>query len=190
MSFFFALNQVFVTGPTVYFQDDCTDTNGTNWSSHTPNVGSSPTYGTGVVTIQSNKAQRQSGSPQPIFDYGHADYTKTLSLNRGTSTFVGAIVRYSNANNYWLFFYSSGTNVLTLYEVNGGTQTSRATGSVTLSASTAYNASITCTGNSISMTINGVTVSYASASFNNTATKGGIYQMGAGTEVDTILVTS
>lgn len=172
--------------PTHYatlLSDTFTDTNGTALASHTMTVGSGWTADSGSYQVQSNQAAAQTtGGVHNIAsaDAGQADATATLNVVVPGSNFfsAGLSCRVTNGTNLWevrLQSDSAGANTrVNITEHNAGTQTERVSTTIAFSGTVALQ--VVLSGSTITAYINGVLqATYASASFNQTATRFGIY---------------
>jgi len=134
------------SGPLV--QDTFTDTNGTLLTAHTPDVdtvgGGWVSWGNGgSIDIQSNKASTIGGGSNPNFgshyiDAGAADVDITSTYAVDASNDLGILVRYQDANNFWLLNLSGFSDALQISERNSGSWYGRASKSVTVTAGQAY----------------------------------------------------
>lgn len=88
------------------------------------------------------------------------------------------VVRASDVNNFWAATLNSNTNYWKVWEVNAGVWTERiSVGPITVNSGTEYTVSVHCNGNTIAIGVESELVgpaTYASATFNNTATNHGI----------------
>lgn len=186
--------------PVLLVHDSFTDANGTALPSHTMDLGSGWTRfkGTGgnQMTIQSNKCQSFTDAATEYAyqaESGVADATIEASM-----VFGGAdnfhlnmlIFRYVDASNYWACRIA-GDGVITLRKYVAGVETIVDTDSVSISAGVAVATSGVLNGDSIAVTVGGVTVS-TTDSFNNTATKHGIssyLSAGSANTIDEFKVT-
>jgi hypothetical protein len=77
-------------------------------------------------------------------------------------------VRRTDDDNRWVLRYSQADSTRKIIQIEGGVETERASGAITLTNGTAYNIVALCYGNTIQ--IGGSSLKYESATFNNTAT--------------------
>jgi|GEM_PF-6731693 len=179
--------------PGVYLLDTFHDTNGTGLTSHLMDVGpggianelgwayfttggTTPTY-----QIQSNQCEQTGGSGTvgAVVDSQHSDGTISVSwysTQTSPANFlngIGAVFRWSDANNYLLADMGS-TEGLTLYKCSGGSFTSLGSYSFTPVINTTYTVKVVYSGTSITVYLNGTSVFSVTNSFNQTSTKCGI----------------
>lgn len=182
------------SGPTIYLQDLFTGTNGDNLTAHTMDVGSGWTkslngQGCGAainVTIQSNQAQPAAGT-QSIYwaDAGFADVVASVDMIvPNVANYAGSLVfRYSDCDNYWQVGIErdgAGTPYMYIVEVQSGTASVRATVNVPGATNTTLNIKVTLSGNSIVALVGTSETCNYSSSFNNTATKFGLWGYDSG----------
>lgn len=87
----------------------------------------------------------------------------------------GISLRATDASNFWLIDAEYTGNTFRLYEYNGGVWTQRASTNVALVASTDYALTVVADGTNIAAYMNsGDRIAYASATFNQTATRHGV----------------
>lgn len=151
--------------------DTFTDSNGTALTAHTPDidtVGSGWVNQSGTYQIDSNAAHRETGPTGSVvaIDAGNADVTVKSDISAKTTS--GIVARLSDDNNYWLGWAQDGK----LYENNADSLTERAD----LGAPTIPNTlELECNGSSITFRAEtGLSATYASATFNQTATLHGL----------------
>lgn len=188
---------------TTLLSDTFTDTTGTRLNAHTMDVGAGWTENSGTWTITANTAhETTTKNAIASAEASNANVTMSLStvLPNVASYVTGGVVRVTDGNNAWLVISerdSLGTPYIAIVERNAGTNTTRA--SVNLGGSP-LGSTVTLTtvtnGNTITLTANtGENCSYASASFNNTATKHGLFSYTdaaggyVGSTIDNFLVT-
>ena len=160
-------------------QDNFTDANSTNITSHTMDVGP------GWSSSWSNAADIQSNQYNPIdpgsygssyTDAGAADYTASLDVIIGASpadAYLGMIVRFALGaaeilnSGYLVCVYEQGDSV-NIVEVPSFTV--RASASKTINTSTTYNISVVASGTTLTLSVDGVEqCSYSSASVNSSS---------------------
>lgn len=165
------------TGGGILLQDTFTDTNGTDLTAHTMDVGPGWTAGAGALTISTNRATAVSLASFYWADCGQVDYTLTVDLTTsasGTSQLSG-IVRVTDANNLWMVDIDTSAGAFQLFQRTAGTYTQRAGASVSLANNTTYALAVTTSGDTISATLDGGSgISYGSASQGNSSTLCGI----------------
>jgi hypothetical protein len=174
------------------FYDTFTDANGVSLDAHTPNKGSPWVEISGNFDIQSNRANTVSKPGSPVFasavvQTGISDCTVSAIFIPGTGNPVGIIVRQSDVNNFLCLVFSLTTLYILRVQAGGGTIL--ASGAITASAGVGAALEVTLSGTSISVTFDGTVTLSTTSSFNQTATKHGIYSEEVGSSVDTLQVT-
>jgi hypothetical protein len=167
-------------GATTVLKDNFVDANNTPLQSHTMNVGPGWTIDKGTFQISNNKAQCTATGSSPAGARAHSDAGKsdvTLSVifngNIGGGGNGGAVLRYTDENNFW--FLNLTNTALVLYERSGGTWTQRGISSGTFTNNTDYTLQIVASGANLTATLNsGNTITYNSATSNQTVTTHGI----------------
>jgi hypothetical protein len=167
--------------------DTFTDTVGTNLTAHapdvnTPNPGGFWTQITGTQkVIAGNKDQCSSfgaGSGEYTLDAGQADYTlsETINFSSGdTGNYHGLICRVTDGNNHWQVVVDQGNGLMKIRERSGGSNTDRASTSVTINTGTDYTLQAVLSGTSITATLNGGnSINYGSMATGAGKTKVGI----------------
>ena len=92
------------------------------------------------------------------------------------------LVRWTDSTHYWMVHLTAAGAAIQLVEVNGGTVTVRASQSYAFSSGTNYSITVTASGATIAVAVNGVQkLSYSGATSNQTATKAGLRLGAAGT---------
>jgi hypothetical protein len=164
--------------------DTFTDTNGTSLDAHTPTTGGG--WSESVFTvweIQSNTAKEVgsgSGWAYAVVESSDASVAVDVDIAiPNVSDYAYSItVRWTNNTNHWradVLRTSSGTPLLRIVEVNAGSETTRDSDTIGAVSGTTINLKITTNSDTIEGYIDdALTSSYASASFNNTATIHGI----------------
>lgn len=168
-------------GITYFLRDLFTDTNGTNLTAHTMNVGPGWTNitGLGTWTISSNQAVQSAN------DNRHYRITSQSNQSDGVVsvavTYPGSgeaapvvPVRVVDNNNLWYCIVDRNASAFRIRELNAGTDTIRATGTHTIAAGSTETLTVNLSGATITFTAGGDTLSYGSATFQQTATLHGI----------------
>jgi hypothetical protein len=176
--------------------DPFTDANSTAVGSHTMYLGNGWTVQSGAIVITSNKAVASGtapGGPQWVATIAtsYADCTTSVVINvtTGTGTYYGLALRYSDNNNMW-WAIAEGGGTFAIFERNAGTNTLRASASLTITAGTNYTIQAVLSGSTITATINGGNqISYGSATLNQTANTHGIRLGDANGTIDNFTVT-
>lgn len=146
-----------------------------------------PNGGSWAVTSNAAKAGASGANHKDaLADLGVADVAFAATVLQGTAGGAAGIVLRANgvqANGYWLVVWTtSGT---TLYEFDGASFTSRATGSAP-SASTSYRHVASAVGATITYWRDGVQIlTFASATRNQAATQHGLHDASTGTPQST-----
>lgn len=169
----------------IYLQDSFTGANGTPLNGRTPDIGAN-WFSNGTHRISGNQAEIVERDIPIVSDCGVSDGTITVTRDDGWSYIVA---RYTDDNNWWRcgWFGDPGIGVgLKLVEINAGVATER--GDAGTYADFA----------SLKVVLNGTTIevwtgstlriSYASATFNQSATKHGIGGYQGGRLLDNILM--
>jgi hypothetical protein len=170
----------------ILVEDDFVGTNGTAVESRATNIGTKTwtTNAAGAFTLNgSGKAVTtiQANGNSNVFDAGVSDFTASCAMSsyspdNNLCVIAVLMFRYVDANNYWGIQVDPRYNRVTLYNKQGGTQFDQmyiADGTVVNNAVTAVR--IDCIGPNITVWINGVQISSLVSTFNQTATKCGIY---------------
>lgn len=148
-------------------------------SSKTWAAATGQTAGTAVLTRNSNGISVPSNADSihvlfALFDTAKANqvsYIATAGASGGAV--IGVVVRATDASNYWRLCPDSGNaNKWTLQKTVAGTRTNVAAYSVQGGSDTVR---VICSGNSLTVSINGVAQTSVTDSFNNTATLAGIF---------------
>jgi hypothetical protein len=160
---------------TTLLLDHFTDTNGTNLTAHTMDIGPGWTVPSGTFSINSNQA-KMTVAGYAESQANQSDVTISAGVTPQATNFAGLLARYSATTDYWRVTIAAGTtNNWKITEVSGGTTTDRATGSVTINSGTQYAVQAVLSGTNITATVNGGnSLSYGSASSNQTKTLHGL----------------
>lgn len=159
----------------VLARDLFTDTDTTNLTAHTMDIGAGWVAKAGIDIILSNRASAFATSAAIYTtDVSRANVrVRALVSIPGTTGSVGLAVRLSDTSNYW-FTRITGTQ-FAIFEVNAGTTTSRAATTITAANSTQYELVFRAVGTTLSATFNGdIEIGYGSAALNSTATLHGL----------------
>ncbi len=141
----------------------------------------SPSDGGGAWTteittwgISSNRAYDvgANANGRAVLDAATGEMEVSAKLYGMSSARAGLLGRYSDANNYWIAQILADASLVRLYRVEGGGFNLEA--NVTQSFSDGDTATLSMSGTSIAVKVNGVSVATLTSSFNQTATKGGI----------------
>jgi hypothetical protein len=151
-----------------------------NLNGYTPDVGQTLAILSGALTIKTNKAAPGSNSTTGIgvFNSGYANVRirATLHNNNLSTRSAGLFCRATDADNAWLFIFSSG--IVEIVERNAAAQTVRASTAAVLADDTDYDVIISCYGNILRVFVPALSIylTYTST-FNNTATRHGLRLM-------------
>ncbi len=179
------------SGDSAYLYDKFIDADNTLLTSHTMVVGSGWTVtnfsGLGSASdakIVSNKATNVNTSTlsaaQATSQASHADAVgrATFSAVSASGVLAGLLARFSDTNNYFNLFISGTTFGLNKI-VAGSSTTLQSTTVSAVTAGANYVFTLTCSGNNLTGSLVGTginaTLTTAVDSFNNSATKWGIY---------------
>lgn len=157
------------------FYDTFTDTDGVLLEAHVPNVGSAAWVDVlGDWDINSNAARPGQLNPNvTAVDVGVADVDIQVTVNVLNASRGGVTVRLTDASNRW-FIGSNGSTAFEISEINGGTETTRATATVA-DGNGVHTLWVRCQGTRIDAVWDGATaISYSGATLNQTATKHGL----------------
>jgi hypothetical protein len=170
----------------IFAEDDFIGSNGTFVESRATNIGNKAwsTNAAGAFTLNgSGKATTtiQANANANVFDAGVSDFTISCSMSSyspdgNLCVLADLLFRYVDANNFWGVEVDPRYNRVSLYNKTGGTQFTRmfiADGTVVNNAVTAVR--VDCLGQNITVWVNGVQVASLVDTFNQTATKCGIY---------------
>jgi hypothetical protein len=113
-------------------------------------------------------------------DLGFTDGTGTLKIP-DIGLAMGLVGRLTDASNFWLCYVLSGSNVLRLYRVQAGTFNVEV--NVPTNFTNGDTIEMSFVGDKITIT-HGLNTDNTTNSFNNTATRWGIYSEGPGRTVD------
>lgn len=162
-------------------RDSFTAADSTNLNGRRPELtraGATYSALTGSWDINGNAARHSATASGLIAaDCGSADIIYEVTITpENTTANAGAYFRVTDANNGWLVRWRHGSNQIQIIERNAGTPTTRATAALTpVTAGAAYTIRIEAKAAVITATVpgSGVTATYASATFNQTATQVG-----------------
>lgn len=176
-------------GAVIYFQDSFTGATSTELNARAPDIGANwACSANSYWRINSNQADNFGGTARPLVsDCGVSDGTITVTTDDGWSYIVA---RYTDDNNYWRCgaFGENALGVpLKLYEYNAGSATERGSANNYMDAPMSRKAMLN--GSTIEVWQNGAArITYASATFNQSATKHGINSLQGGRLFDNILM--
>jgi hypothetical protein len=142
----------------------------------------------GLIQVASDRCSLSGdGVGYVRWESGEDEVMVSARLTVRDSSRVGLIVRGTDDNNCWIVRIDSTANTITIVERNAGTETTRATGTlsatpdfVQITTDTEYWVTAVCEGSNIKAWIDGSTslhnsyCEWASASFQNTATQHGL----------------
>lgn len=181
-------------GPAVLLADDFSEANGTNLNGKALDVGGTWTVAAGAWAVQSGRAAPNAGGARAIVMTGAAaDITAAVTVNPAAAGgFVGLLVRYSDANNWWYVVFRAGDNAFRIIERNAGVDTTRASSTaVDYVGGNDYRLRAVCSGQTITATIDGANqIQYALATHNQAAIIVGLTGGDAADRLDDLQVTS
>jgi len=170
--------------PSGLLYDTFSGTNGTLLQDHTPDIGPAWTKIEGGVlnaVIQDGYCQAASTSSSTAMSYirdaGSANVTISADMTMMAVTsgqhYMELLLRAVDSNNYISGkLFDLATNNLAIVKHEGGSDTIIASVTFAITAATVYHFSLTASGSSISLDVNGTVVSGSSA-FNSTVTTHG-----------------
>jgi hypothetical protein len=156
------------TGPTVLFQDSFTDTNGTVLSAHTPDIGSSWSIPLGSAQINGSNQCRGVAGTYAVASSTSADCTLQVDMTPNANS-NGLTLRYVDNSSTLYAVINSST--ISIHSYNQPTDTLLGSAAVSLTGTVSVTAVLS--GDSISVTAGGVTVT-GSTSYNSTANRHGL----------------
>jgi hypothetical protein len=167
--------------------DTFTGSDGAHLNIHTMNTGSGWTENTGSWIIEQNTAQQETGTTGYYVmttDAGKSDlkiHARVKALAASGNKYGGVIVRYTDANNYWMIFVEWAAGTVGIAEMVGGTPITRATKSWPKRYQKFVEVDVTCNGDNISATFDGGYGATYNSSANNTSTLFGVFEYRDGT---------
>ena len=180
---------------TTRVSDSFTDTDSTSLDAHTPDIGGSWVEENGQWDIQSNRANTTGSAPGgnnwlASIDSGISDGVVSCVINLGANDEGGVLVRFTDTNHFWLIVIHESNNDFRLMENNAGWTERDKVVLSNIAAGTDYTIEITLNGATISATLDGGNqISYSLATFNQTATKHGLYGNPAAIKYDDFSVS-
>lgn len=165
-------------GPQIKMIDTFTGTNGDDLSAHSMDFGTgSWTPITGTWQIQNNKAKVVTvalGEYHATTNPGKANISvRAVATSGGATGSPGLMLRYTDANNYFLFAADAGNNLVHIYRIQGGVGTSLGNVAFTFSTNP-HLYEFKVSGDNFKGYLDGNEVLSATDSFNNTETKVGL----------------
>jgi hypothetical protein len=168
--------------PIIYLKDLYTGAAGTNLAAHVMDVGPGWTNRVGTWQIgAANFAVTSTGGNGDIADSdaGHADCTYTqdmMPVNVAPNTrYVGAILRLSDALNFWLAQIDQDANQLQLYDCQAGAFTLRASAAQAVVTGVYHEVKAVLLGNNYQCSYDGaLLINFNSGGFNSAATRFGM----------------
>jgi Beta xylosidase C-terminal Concanavalin A-like domain len=156
------------TGPTIVFQDSFTDTNGIVLSAHAPDIGSSWSTPLGSAQINGSNQCRGIAGTYAVASSTSADCTLQVEMTPNANS-NGLTLRYVDNSSTLYAVINSST--ISIHSYNRPTDTLLGSAAVSLTGTVSVTAVLS--GDSISVTAGGVTVT-GSTSYNNTANRHGL----------------
>lgn len=169
-----------------------TDLVGNTWSHQEIKAGSTPVAD--AVEVQGNRLNIDTSLQGGIYDLTVADYTLAFNfvVGAGSSQYARIPIRFSDSDNHYWINLRPVANDVSIYKVDGGTQTVCDTASWTLNLSTTYAVTIEVSGTSAVLKIGGSTAASCTMDTVLTATKFGLgtATIGSAVEYDALVVTA
>lgn len=160
---------------TTLLSDHFTDTNGTNLTAHTMDVGAGWTAQVGTITIQSNAAIASGANAEYVADAGQSDVTLTCTLLPvGGTAEVACIFREQDSSNFWAVSGYAGDGKLYLYHNVAGSLTSTDNGAASVTNGVSFVLTVVLSGSSIVIKKDGATIITKTDATFQTATKFGL----------------
>ena len=168
--------------------DTFTDTDGTELESHTMDSGPGWTQHLGLFEINSNQAEHVNPTATSCRAYAATSLSDvrvtavaSTALNFSGASAPGVLLRASNGDNNWLLRIDRFNDTLRIFDRIATAHTARASTSFTASQGTEYTLEATANGTTLKLTVDGTTVTYGAATFNQTATSHGLISTQNGT---------
>lgn len=178
------------------FSDTFTDTNGTLLQSHTPTIGTSWVKHSGSgsedATISSNQLATPILAGASLLYYangtpGNANYSTQATMTITANSGGGVTARHSSsATTFYLARYLKSAGQWQLFKFVAGTATSLGTYSESITNGTQKVCKLTCSGSTITVTIDGTLRITATDSAITAAGFGGV-RLGSATANDTLI---
>ncbi|MBN1315456.1 MAG: hypothetical protein JXA42_08310 [Anaerolineales bacterium] len=151
--------------------------NGLSLDAYNPDIGNSFVEAQGDWDIQENRARIINTTGVAITTTINSDVKLEAVISCGfTSDTVGLVFRYTDTSNFWFTRIRHSDSSFKLYELCGGIFFQRAVAYPTILLNTDYVIRVVVDGQSIAATLDGGNqISYALASFNQTAVLHGLY---------------
>jgi hypothetical protein len=124
-----------------------------------------------VATVALNEVVQETLSAA---DVGKADVTitSTFLMVSPDGRRKSIVLRLTDYNNCWICSYRNGLQAINIYKKEAGVLTSVASG--TKVGGGPFLFTVSATGSTITFTVDGTTISYSSATFNQSATRHGM----------------
>lgn len=188
-------------GPTVLFYDTFTGADETLLPDHTPEIGGAWSVFLSTdafIRIVSNQANASHTVLAPTYpgaigysDMGEYNVSASLKFRPSANDSNGGIVlRLTDYANNWLVLVTNQTDALNIRERVAAVNVDRASVAVAVTAGQQILIEATAIGNTITASAGGQTISYESATFNNTATRHGINPRYQNDKIDDFTVTT
>lgn len=195
-----AMGGIATPAPVLLISDTFTDTNSVDLASHTIAPTNIPatawTVRAGTWQIQSNRGTTTTGAANghATLNSGVGDVVITAKVvnngSAGQANDSGIVVRWGSTNAFFRISINAADDVIRIVERAGGSNTVVATTSVTIATGTEYTIVVTCSGSTISATLDGANaVSYALATANQASGIHGIYARVSNDYIDSFTVT-
>lgn len=186
---------------TIQVSDSFTDTTGTDLSAHTVSPTNVPggswteltntwqiAGGVNAGLITSGAQNSSASIPCGFADGNLSVEADSAATNTATSGDCGLIVRASDSNNFFKFGVNAQADAFRIVERNGGTNTTRATTSITITPGTYYTVTVNLNGQTVTAQLDGANeISYGSAALNETVENHGLQCRYLGDRMDDFL---
>lgn len=179
--------------PTVYLSDHFTGADGTNLTAHAMDVGPGWTALAGTAVLSGGKAVPSVVTSGLLYtsDSGHSDATASVTevsvVVLDTETLCALLFRLSDASNMWLVDADIIGGNLRLIKTVAGSASVAQESAQTLVSGVANSISVTYSGPSITVYLDGVSIFTVNDAFNQAATICGLV---VNTNSDTVLGSS
>lgn len=181
--------------PTIFFKDNFTAADLTNLNGRIPDVGPAWVVTNGAWDIMSDHGRCTSGASGGLAgivagDAGQANGLITSTIRLAATDVGGMIFRYTDNNNFWLLRVDRFSGALDIYTRIAGAYTLRAHGVIAMSAGVWYPFSTELDGDDVSCSFDGGAPITFTSTFNNTATRHGLFADEANESFDYFLMVS
>jgi len=181
--------------PGVLLRDTFTDGNAASLDAHTPETGPPWIEDNGNWDIQSNQANRVSGGSSPgaavaSAGVGRSDIELSIQATGILDTAaLGAVLRMVDKQNGYIIMIADHVNKFYLIKREGGANSTLQEANATINPATPYTIRSISLGNMLYAILDETTELSANHSFNNTATKIGLWAGKDGDRLDNLVVS-